>query len=62
MEKKYETWQVVAAMLAFLSWAIFIILFALLLAGNLDLFQNIVITIASFVGAAAVGGGVLAMR
>ena len=59
--KKRQTWQVVAVMITFLAWAIFIILFALVWSSNLDLFQNIVILFGSFVAAAAVGGGVMAL-
>ena len=57
LEKKRRMWQVVATMVTFLAWAIFIVLFALVWAPSLSLFQNIVILIASFVAAIAIGAG-----
>ncbi len=59
MEKR----KVVAAvtMVTMLAWAIFIVLFALLWAEDLSLFQNIVILIASLVATAAVGAGTYGM-
>ncbi|MEE9600870.1 MAG: hypothetical protein V3W22_04120 [Thermoplasmata archaeon] len=59
MEKK----KVVAAvsMVTMLAWAIFIILFALVWAEDLSLFQNVVILIASLVAAVAVGAGTYGM-
>ncbi len=48
-------------MVTFLVWAIFIIVFALVSSPDLDLFQNFVVLFGSFVAAAAVGGGVMAM-
>ncbi len=61
MRKKRQMWQVLVTMVTFLGWAIFIILFALVLVPDLSLFQNIVILFASFVAAAAIGGGAMAM-
>ena len=48
-------------MVTFLAWVIFIILFTLLWAPSLSLFQNIVILFASFVAAATVGAGAYAL-
>ena len=50
-------WQGVATMVTILAWVIFIVLFALLWAPNLSLFQNIVILFASLVAAITVGVG-----
>lgn len=61
MSKKRQMWQVLVTMFTFLGWAIFIILYALVLVPDLSLFQNIVILFASFVAAAAIGGGAMAM-
>lgn len=43
-------------MAIFLGWVVFIVLFALWWAPSLDLFQNVVILIASIVGACLVVG------
>ncbi len=53
--------RVVVTMVTFLAWVIFIILFTLLWAPSLSLFQNIVILFASFVAAATVGAGAYAL-
>ncbi len=57
MEKKRQmAWRGVASLLVLLAWVIFIVVFALLWAPNLSLFQNIVILIASLVAAFVVVG------
>lgn len=57
MERRRQRSQALAAMIAFIVWVIFIVAFALAWAPDLELFQNIVIAIASFVAAAAAAGG-----
>lgn len=59
MEKKRKA-GVLVTMGTLLAWVIFIMLFALLWAPNLSLFQNIVILIGSFVAAVTVGAGTYA--
>lgn len=49
-------WRGVASLFVGLAWVVFIVLFALLWAPNLSLFQNIVILIASLVGAFVIVG------
>ncbi len=49
-------WRGIASMVIFLGWVVFIVLFALWWAPSLDLFQNIVIFIASIVGAVLIVG------
>lgn len=61
MEKKRQRWQAFAMMVTLLAWVTFIVLFALLWAPDLSLFQNIVISIASFVVAVTVGAGAYAV-
>ncbi len=56
MRTREMAWRGVASMVIFLGWVIFITLFALLWAPSLDLFQNIVILIASIVGACLLVG------
>lgn len=57
MERSQQRRQALAAVVAFFVWVIFIVTFALAWAPDLELFQNIVVAIASFVAAAAVAGG-----
>ncbi len=59
MEKKRKA-GVLVTMVTLLAWVIFIMLFALLWAPDLELFQNIVILIGSFVAAATLGAGTYA--
>ncbi len=59
MEKKRRV-GVLVTMVTLLAWVIFIMLFALLWVPNLELFQNIVILIGSFVAAVTVGAGTYA--
>ncbi len=57
LEKKRQmAWRGVASLLVLLAWVIFIVVFTLLWAPNLSLFQNIVILIASLVAAFVVVG------
>ncbi len=60
-KNRQRAWRVVVTMVTFLAWVIFIILFTLLWAPSLSLFQNIVILFASFVAAATVGAGAYAL-
>ena len=57
LEKKRQMWQGVATMATILAWVVFIVIFVLLWAPSLSLFQNIVIFIASLVAAITVGAG-----
>lgn len=49
-------WRGLASIAVFLAWVIFITLFALWWSPRLDLFQNIVILLASIVGAFLIVG------
>lgn len=42
-------WRIIGSMLIMLGWVVFIVIFALLWAPDLTLFQNVVILIASLV-------------
>ena len=53
--------EVAVTMVTILAWVIFIVLFTLLWAPSLSLFQNIVILFASFVAAVTVGAGTAAI-
>ncbi len=62
MEKNRQmVWQVVATMVTLLAWVVFIVLFALVWAPSLSLFQNIVILFASLVAALTIGAGAYAV-
>lgn len=57
VDKKREVaWRGIVTMLIMLAWVIFIVVFALLWAPDLSLFQNIVILVASIVGAGIIVG------
>ena len=62
LERKRQRWQVLATMVTVLAWLVFLVLFVLLWAPSLSLFQNIVIFFASLVAAITVGAGAYAMR
>ena len=62
MEKKRQMWQTAATMVTVLAWLAFIVLFTLVWAPILSLFQNIVIFIASLVAAITVGAGAYGLR
>jgi len=49
-------WRGIASMLILLAWVVFIVIFAVTWAPDLDLFQNIVILIASLVTTGVVIG------
>lgn len=59
MERKRKV-GVLVTMITLLGWVIFIMLFALLWVPSLNLFQNIVILIGSFVAAVTLGAGTYA--
>ncbi len=59
MERKRKV-GVLVTMVTLLAWVIFIMAFALLWAPSLDLFQNIVILLGSFVAAVTIGAGTYA--
>ncbi len=59
-KKRQRAWRVGATMVTLLAWVVFIVLFALVWAPSLSLFQNIVILFASLVAALTIGAGAYA--